>query len=56
MRGIRDKLVSIRVDSELYCDVQKIINKQTAWNRDTFGSIFEQALIDYLNKNQKKKK
>lgn len=52
MYGLKDKLVSIRCDSELYNEVKEIISKG-GWNRDTFGSIFDDALRTYLKKHKK---
>ena len=53
MYGMKDKLISIRVDSEKYERVKLIINKQ-GWCRDTFGTIFDNALDEYLKKHEKK--
>ena len=53
MYGMKDKLISIRVDSEKYEKVKKIISKQ-GWCRDTFGTIFDNALNEYLKKHEKK--
>lgn len=53
MYGLKDKLISIRVDSEKYNKVKQIINKQ-GYLRDTFGSIFDDALDEYIKKHQNK--
>ncbi len=50
---IKDKLISIRVDGEKYEKVKEIIKKQ-GWCRDTFGTIFDKALDEYLKKHEKK--
>lgn len=49
---MKDKLISIRVDSDKYEKVKAIISKQ-GWCRDTFGTIFDNALSEYLKKHKK---
>ena len=56
MRGYRDKLISLRVDSELYNDVKKIIANQNWYNKKSFADLFEEALEKYLEEEKKNKK
>ena len=51
MYGLKDKLISIRVDSDKYEKVKAIISKQ-GYCRDTFGTIFDDALNEYLKKHK----
>lgn len=53
MYGMKDKLISIRVDSEKYEKVKEIMSKQ-GWCRDTFGTIFDSALDKYIEKYKNK--
>ena len=56
MRGYRDKLISLRVDSQLYDDVKKIIANQNWYNKKSFADLFEEALEKYLEEEKKNKK
>ena len=53
MYGLKDKLISIRVDSEKYAEVKKIFSKQ-GYCRDTFGNIFDRALDNYIQEHKNK--
>lgn len=53
MYGLKDKLISIRVDGEKYAEVKKIFSKQ-GYCRDTFGGIFDNALDEYIEKHKSK--
>ena len=49
----RNKLISLRVNDELYNKVNTILKEKMYFNQNSVADLLEQALIDYINKNQR---
>ena len=49
----RNKLISLRVNDELYNKVNRILKEKMYFNQNSVADLLEQALIDYINKNQR---
>lgn len=57
MYGMRDKVVSARVDSDLlnkFKETVKLVEKN-AWKPTNISDLLEKALKDYIERNKSKK-
>lgn len=49
----KDKLISVRVDSQLYNQVMELIKEKKRWKFDySFSDLVCNAMEEYLNKNK----
>ena len=46
----RNKLISLRVNDELYDKANTILKERYSYNQNSVADLLEQALIDYINK------
>lgn len=55
MSYFKDKLVSVRVDGDLYRKTIETLNKKKRWKFDySFSDLVCDAMTEYLNKQKKK--
>lgn len=52
----RNKLISVRVNEELYDTANKILKDKWAWNQNSVADLLEDALKQYIEKNTKTNK
>lgn len=50
----RNKLISVRVNEELYEKANKILKDKWSYNENTVADLLEKALQQYIEKNSKK--
>ena len=50
----RNKLISIRVNEELYEKANKILKENWSYTENTVADLLEKALQQYIDKNSKK--
>lgn len=49
----RNKLISLRVNDELYNKANTILKEKYSYSQNSIADLLEQALINYINKNKK---
>ena len=52
--GIRDRVVSVRVNSELYDKFRKTVDavESICWKKTNASDLIEKALIEYIKKHE----